>query len=91
MAPLSSPPMCRAVESVLGGCQPSPGASRRMMAWKCTTPRRRNSATFANDTRTTRPSLQSLIPSSRARQRRTLMVKRRQSSGADQLNKTAAV
>src|SRR2546421_7787519 len=72
-----------------GGAEPGPvRPSRRMMAWKWTTPRRWYSATLAKETRSCAARALFVIPARRARVRRKVMVKRRQSSGAQALNKT---
>jgi hypothetical protein len=67
------------------------GPSRRMMAWKWTTPRRWYSATLAKETRTWAANALLVSPARRARARRKVMVNRRHSSGAQALNKTEPV
>jgi hypothetical protein len=67
------------------------GPSSRMMAWKWTTPRRWYSATLAYETRTWAASALLVSPVWRARVRRSMMAKRRHSSGAQALNRTEPV
>ena len=75
-----------------GGAVVGPvGPSRRMMAWKWTTPRRWYSATLAKETRTWAASALLVSPAWRARVLRRVMVKRRHSSGAQALNRTEPV
>jgi len=73
-----------------GGLNPSPGPSSRINAWKCTTARRWNSATLTNDNRHRAFSSDGRSPVRRASTRRSVIVKRRHSSGACQLNATCA-
>jgi len=76
----------------VGGAAVGPaGPSSRMMAWKWIKPRRWYSATFAKETRSCAARALFVIPARRARVRRKVMVKRRQSSGAQALNKTEPV
>ncbi len=82
----------RSVVAQAGGSVAGPsGPSRRMMAWKWTTPRRWYSATLAKEIRTCWRGALWVSPAWRARARRRAMVKRRQSSGAQALNRTAPV
>src|SRR5215469_16506492 len=80
----------RAAVDHVGGAVVGPaGPSRRMMAWKWTTPRRWYSATLAKERRTWAVSALLVSPAWRARDRRKVIVNRRHSSGAQALNSTA--
>src|SRR2546421_11361329 len=86
MAAVSRPRVAQA-----GGAVPGPvGPSRRMIAWKWTTPRRWYSATLAKETRSCAARALFVSPAWRAIIRRKVMVKRRHSSGAQALNKDRA-
>jgi len=75
-----------------GGVAPGPlEPSRRMMAWKWTTPRRWYSATLAKETLSWAARALLVSPAWRARALRRLMVKRRHNSGAQALNSTEPV
>jgi hypothetical protein len=72
-----------------GGSEPGPvEPSRRMIAWKWTTPQRWYSATLAKETRSYAARALLVSPAWRARVLRRVMVKRRHSSGAQALNTT---
>src|SRR5262249_32111555 len=82
----------RATVAQAGGAVMGPvGPSSRVMAWKWTMPRRWDSAALAKETRTWAARALLVSPAWRARDRRSVMVNRRHSSGAQALNKTALV
>jgi hypothetical protein len=87
MAAVSSASVAHAGGGVVGPL----GPSSRMIAWKWTPPRRWYSATLAKETRIWTASALLVSPVWRARARRRVMVNRRQSSGAQALNRTAPV
>lgn len=79
----------RATVAQVGGAVEGPAEpSRRMAAWKWTTPRRWYSATLAKETRSCAARALLVSPAWRARALRRVMVKRRHNSGAQALNKT---
>ncbi len=84
-------PSPAAMRSAFCRCRCPSGPSRRMIAWKWTTPRRWYSAILAKETLRIWPSSLTVRPQSRARTRRRRMVKRRHSSGARALNRTEPV
>src|SRR5262249_49327426 len=72
-----------------GGGEPGPGgAAGRVMGGEWITPRRWDSAALANETRSWAARALFVSPARGARVRRKVIVKRRQSSGAQALNKT---
>jgi len=82
----------RTTVAQVGGAVVVPvGPSSRMMAWKWTTPRLWYSATLAKEIRTWAANALLESPARRASVLRSVMVKRRHSSGAQALNKIAPV